>query len=111
MKKLPSITSKRKVTETNKKIVDIEKQLLKSHTDERIRKEKDAVSAILSNSKAFYGYAKQTNKTKSSIGPLVKESGELVNDPAEISEILRKQYEKAFNIRKADIEIKVKLMK
>ena len=107
MKKLPSITSKRKVTETNKKIVDIEKQLLKSHTDERIRKENDAVSAILSNSKAFYGYAKQTNKTKSSIGPLVKESGELVNDPAEISEILRKQYEKAFNIRKADIEIKL----
>ena len=107
MKKLQTLTSKRKLTETNKKIVDIEQKLIKSHTDERERRENDAVSAILSNSKAFFSYAKQSNKTKSTIGPLMKESGELVNDPKQISDILRKQYEKAFNHKKADIEIKL----
>ena len=81
--------------------------MLESHTNERIRKENDAVSAILSNSKAFFRYAKQTSNKKTDIGPLVNENGDLEDDPQGKSEISRKQYEKVFSTKKADIEVKI----
>lgn len=99
--------TKSRIGKLQKKICQLEKKLLESHTNERIRKENEAVDAINKNSKAFFRYAKQTHNKKTDIGPLVNESGDLINDPRGKSEILRKQYEKVFNDRKVDIEVKI----
>ena len=105
--KLPKAKTQRKAAKIEKKIVNLEQKLLESHKQDRIRKENDAVSAILSNSKAFFKYAKQSNNKNCDIGPLVNENGDLENDPKGKSEILRKQYEKVFSTKKADIEVKI----
>ena len=105
--KLPTAKTKRRIENIQKKICQLEKKLLESHSNERLRKEKDAVSAILSNSKAFFRYAKQTHQKKTNIGPLVNENGDLEDDPHGKSEILRKQYEKVFSHKKSDTEVKI----
>lgn len=106
-KKLTSVTSKRKRTEIYKKICAFEKQLIESHTSERLRNENEAVSKIKTNSKVFFSYAKQSQGKKEEIGPLLKPNGKLTNDSREKAEILKEQYEKVFNTQKADIELKI----
>ena len=105
--KLPKAKTVRQAEKIEKKIAHLEQEILESHKKDRIRKENDAVSAILSNSKAFFKYAKQTNNKYCDIGPLVNENGDLENDPKGKSEILRKQYEKVFSTKKPDTEIKI----
>ena len=104
---LPKAKTQSQAAKIEKKILHLEQKLLESHTNDRIRKENDAVSAILSNSKAFFRYAKQTNNKNCDIGPLVNVNGDLEDDPKGKSEVLRKQYEKVFSTRKTDIELKI----
>ena len=105
--KLPKAKSQHKCAKIEKKIFNLEQKIIESHTNERMRKEKDAVSAILSNTKAFFRYAKQTGNKNTDIGPLINEHGDLEDDPKGKSEILRKQYEKVFCNKRADIELKI----
>ena len=49
----------------NKKLLQLEKQLIYSHKEEAARKEEIAIAKI----KYFYKYAKSKSKTKTEIGP------------------------------------------
>ena len=103
--RLKKVKTKSKRNKINKSVSEIELQLIESHTNERIRNEHKVVSAVKVNTKAFFKYAKQADNKKPDIGPLLNSNGELVNDPKEKSNILKQQYEKVFNTKKADIEI------
>ena len=77
-------------------IIDIDKQLLTSHQNERNSEEMQAISNMKVNPKYFYTYAKKHIKTKSSIGPF-KINDNLITAPEEISEKLSEQYSSSFS--------------
>ena len=79
------------------KIVEIEKKLLLSFSNEEINEENKAIAIIKSNSKYFFSYAKKKQKTKAKIGPIVRDSGDLITEDAGIAKALKLQYEKAFS--------------
>ena len=80
-----------------KGIKDIDTKLLQSHEEQRIREERRAVDNIKSNSKYFFSYAKRKFKNMETVGPLVDESGKLVDNPREMAQILKEQYESVFS--------------
>ena len=59
--------------------------------------EENLIKKIKTNPRAFYSYAKKNCKSCSSVGPLLNEKGKLCSDPVEMSNILQKQYQKAFS--------------
>ena len=61
------------------------------------KKEKSAVEAIKKNPKFFFSYAKQKQKTKSTIPVLRDEMGRLSSDPLTKAELLQRQYKKVFS--------------
>merc|ERR1739838_676397 len=63
-----NLSNKRKDSIKNA-IIDIDKQLLTSHQNERNSEEMQAISNMKVNPKYFFTYAKKHIKTKSSIGP------------------------------------------
>ena len=72
------------------------KKLVTSHEEENQVNEAMAISAIQTNPKYFYTYAKSKSKIKAKIGPLIK-NGETIDCPRQIAEILREQYESVFS--------------
>ena len=74
---------------------ELELKISKSHEDEMMRVEGEAIDAIRDNSKFFFTYAQSKAKTRTGIGPL-SNGTELVQDPLEMSELLRVQYESVF---------------
>ena len=77
-------------------IHNLEERLVLSHINEQERQEEEAVQAIRTNSKFFFKYAKKKSEIRTAIGPL-KRGEVLIGDPAEMSEILRVQYESVFS--------------
>ena len=82
-------------------IAAIEERISESHLNELKRNEEKAIEAIRSNSKFFFKYAKQKAETRTEIGPL-RRGSELVCEPSEMSEILRRQYESVFSTPRPD---------
>ncbi len=81
---------------------DIEKSLQKSYRSQRDFNEGKAVDAIKTNSKYFYSYAKKFSKVKSSIGPLMNSTNNLVSGPQKMAEILSEQYKSVFSEPKSE---------
>ena len=106
-KKMLTTKKQNRKDEINRKIVDIEVMLIRSHENERLLSEQKVISATKTNTKAFYGYAKKFVNSKSKVGPLLNEFGEKTDDPKEMCKILKEQYEKAFNNKCAIPEIKI----
>ena len=106
-RKLNSTDNKKIKDKTNLKIVNLEVQLMRSHENERLRNEAKIILNTKRNTKAFYKYSKQFTKQKSTIGPLLNKHGVKTDSPEEMCEILKTQYEKAFNKTHADMEIKI----
>ena len=77
-------------------ITAIERKISKSHLKEQKRNEGKAVEAIRSNSKFFFKYAQQKSVIRTEIGPL-RRGSDLVCDPSEMCDILRRQYESVFS--------------
>ena len=96
-KKLKSATQDVKKNSIKSKLVEIELKLQDSYKLQQAREEEEAVSAIKVNPKFFYAYSRKRQKTKSPVGPLNNCSGSLINDPAEMAEILADQYNSAFS--------------
>ena len=55
-----------------------------------------AVSAIKSNPKLFYTYAKNNAKVKAKIGTLIKNEM-VISDPKSIDQVLREQYDNVYS--------------
>lgn len=106
-KKLLTTNKQNRKEQINRKIVDIEVKLIRSHESERLRDENKVINDTKRNTKAFYGYAKKFASCKSKVGPLINEKGEKTEDPVEMSKILKEQYEKAFNNKSTKPEIKI----
>jgi len=62
-----------------------------------VSRKQEEEKAIKENPKFFYKYAVKYSKTKSNIGPLIDEQGQSVQEPKEIAEKLRLQYESVFS--------------
>ena len=86
-----------KKLEIQKKLVETEKKLQESYSQQNKNEENQAVEAIRSNPKYFYTYAKRHNNLNTSIGSLEDKNGHLINDPSQMANILSEQYESAFS--------------
>jgi hypothetical protein len=105
MKKLA--TKKKKLTKErnpywlgkiNDAIVLIEQRIKDSHARERKVNEQNAIQKIKNNTKYFFTYAAKFSTSKTKIGPLIDESGQLVNGNKEMSELLSENYKRVFSI-------------
>ena len=105
--KLKNGNNKKVKTRINNSLIEIEEKLLESHEKERRRNELHILKAMKTNIKVFFKYAKKFTKNKCQIGPLINQDGEKISNPQVMSEILRDQYEKAFNQSRATIEINI----
>ena len=81
-------------------IVSIEQQIKGSHDQERRENEKKAIDKITKNSKFFFAYAAKSSTSKTKIGPLINDSGQLVDENREMSELLSENYKRVFSIPK-----------
>lgn len=97
LKQLEKATSPKKQQTIRDELVAIEKQLIKSHQQDREEDELKAVNAIKRNSKYFFSYAKKYSSAKSPIGPLINNAGEPVDDPADMAAMLADQYASVFS--------------
>ena len=77
-------------------LIQAERHIKTELESQRHKEEEQAINCISNNPKYFYSFA--TRKTRrQSIGPLKKPNGELTEDPKEMAELLRLQYDSAFS--------------
>ena len=88
---------KKEKEQLEKKLLAIDNEIQKDIVEERRQKEKIAVEQLRVSSKPFFAYANSTKKCKSSVGPLKNQYDAYIDDPLEMAEILRKQYESVFS--------------
>ena len=81
----------------NRKLVDIEVSLQKSHHVSKMAGETKAIEAIKKNPKYFYSYAKKFSSLTNKVGPLLDENNFYTGSSKKMSEILSKQYESVFS--------------
>ena len=81
----------------NRKLVDIEVSLQKSHRSSKMLGETKAIEAIKKNPKYFYSYAKKFSSLSNKVGPLLDENNCYTGSSAKMSEILSKQYKSVFS--------------
>lgn len=89
-----SAVKKQKITD---ELISIEKALIYSYQKSREDEEKKAVEAITRNPKYFFSYAKKYSNTRTTVGPLLDDTGELVNDSAKMADMLAQQYSSVFS--------------
>ena len=80
----------------DKKIQEVEKQLIDERKNERIRNEKKIVDRIKTNPKVLYSYVKKENGRKNEIGPFRK-GDKYIYDNEEICKMLVHQYKFQFS--------------
>ena len=100
MKKRTKFRKQYKVTPNtllNSKLMKIEQDILKSHSNKRIHNETTAVAKIKDDPNYFYRYAKKFSVVKSDIGPLLDSSRNLTSDKKIICKLLLDQFNKIFS--------------
>ena len=102
--KSPSLPSyHRRKLETDLKA--IEEKLIDFFKEQEDKEERNAIDSIKTNPKSFFSYAKRKQKAKLGIGPLQRADGSYTDDPQEMCEILRCQYESVFSNPKVTSQI------
>ena len=79
------------------KLINIEKELSKSHENKRELEEKRAIEKIKINPKFFFAFGRRFSKIKIGVGPLIDSAKKLVSAPLEMAEILSNQYSSVFS--------------
>jgi hypothetical protein len=87
----------RKLEKLRSELYDINQNIKDSIFNQRKEKESKAVKNIIKNPRFFYSYAKQNNKLRSTVGPLLNEEGDLIHHPKTMADILQKQYSSVFS--------------
>ena len=80
-----------------RKLINIELLLQQSYRASSLTEEHKATSAIKTNPKYFFAYAKKYSKLKSKIGPLLNERNEYTSSSREMANLLKLQYETVFS--------------
>ena len=62
-----------------------------------MKQEKEALSKMKKDPKAFYNYAKKFSKATSDIGPFMSKEGNVVADAKTIADMLKEQYESVYS--------------
>ena len=83
---------KRRRTKLKHELIEIEMALQSDYCSQRKKQEEQAVSAIKTNSKHFFSYAKKFSTTRQGIGPLTGPNSEPVSCPQKMAEMLSNQY-------------------
>ena len=96
-KSLVHVTAPQRKHNLTQEVLDIEKKLIKSYKEENEYEENKAVGSIKKNAKYFFKYARRFSKTKSNIGPLLNDKGELIDDSFSMANMLKDQYAKMFS--------------
>ena len=78
-------------------LIDTEKELSKSHEDQRDLEEKKAIEKIKTNPKFFFTYGRKFSKVKTGVGPLLNAAKKLISAPLEMAELLSEQYSSVFS--------------
>ena len=95
-KKLSRVSDIRHRVKMENKLTKLEKNILLSFENERNLNESLAVSAIKSNPRFFYTYAKNNANVKAKIDPLIKNEV-TISDPKNIAQVLREQYDSIYS--------------
>ncbi|CAI9718999.1 Hypothetical predicted protein [Octopus vulgaris] len=95
--KTSKLTSKHELQKVLDQIYRLEDNLKQHYDEECNNAEKKAIENIKKNPKCFYSFAKKYSNTKSTIGPLQRQNGDVVNNPIEMAEMLGQQYESVFS--------------
>ena len=81
----------------NRELIEIEKSLQLSYKNSAAFREEKAITAIKSNPKFFYSYAKKHSKLNTEIGPLINNKGVYTNDSKEMADLLSDQFSSVFS--------------
>ena len=79
------------------KLIHIEKDLQKSHCDQRELEERRAIEKIKTNPKFFFTFGKKFSKIKIGVGPLMNTAKKLIAAPTKMAEMLSDQYSSVFS--------------
>ena len=86
-----------KLIKLRAEIYDIDQKIKESVMTERKDREAKALLTIIENPRYFFSYAKRFAKKKSTVGPLLNENSELVDDAKVMADLLQKQYSSVFS--------------
>ena len=84
------------VQSLNEKMSRKDAQIQNLIKNEEIQEEMRVIESIKINPKCFFTYASRKSKIKSGIGPLRNEANEIIEDPEQMTELLKEQYESVF---------------
>ena len=98
----------RKKEEIDRKILEVEKEILIDKREERNEREKRVIDNMNKNPKMFYDFIKNKEKRNNNIGPF-KIEGEYVTDNKEICDTLMKQYDAQFSYNENGKDVKDKI--
>ena len=88
--------SDNKKDELDRKIQEVEKQLIDERKKEKIQNEKKIVGKIKRNPKVLYSYVKRENGKRKEIGPF-REGNKYIYDNVDLCKMLLKQYKMQFS--------------
>ena len=93
------ITTKSEVSRHTllQKLINIERDLQKSHCDQRDLEERRAIDKIKMNPKLFFTFGKKFSKIKIGVGPLMNTAKILIAAPMKMAEMLSEQYSSVFS--------------
>ena len=84
---------------------EVETELDEHYKSRRQTEEKDAISKLFKDSKYFYKYSNKFSKSKGQLNGFLDKDGKFINEPNEMSEILRKQYQSVASIPKEEFAV------
>ena len=96
-KAILKVKSCKKYLKLKDDLEDIELKLKESYTARRLEKERVAMSKMRNDSIAFFSYAKKFSRTQSDVGPFLDNAGNLILQPEDQVDMLKKQYESVFS--------------
>ena len=102
--KLKCINSVERKSHLEQAINDIDRKLLSSHKEEKIKREERAIRNIKSNPKHFFTYTKKNLKSKNGIGPF-KINDETINTFNDICKMLSNQFSSSFSVPDENFKI------
>ena len=102
-----------KLIKLRAELYDLNYKLKESINTQRKQREDLAVERIKANPRYFYSFAREHNKLRSTVGPLLNDEGDLIHDPELMANMLQNQYSTVFSdpnsTKKCDPNINIEL--
>ena len=86
-----------KLIKLRAELYDLNYKINQSINNQHQQRQNIAVERIKSNPRYFYSFAREHNKLRSTVGPLLNKDGDLIHDPELMANILQQQYSSVFS--------------